>query len=77
MTVKENTVLSEGDVLVNNYIRTGSARDKEKAVKAYLNLVKHIVGRLNIPEHLDLRREDVYQYGIIGLLNALRIDRLI
>jgi len=71
MTVKENPVLSEGDVLVNNYIRTGHARDKEKAVKAYLNLVKHIVGRLNIPEHLDLRREDVYQYGIIGLLNAL------
>ncbi len=72
MTVKhESPVLSEGDMLVNVYVETKHPRDKEKAVKAYLNLVKHIVGRLNIPEHLNLRREDVYQYGIVGLLNAL------
>ena len=68
---EQETTISEGDVLVNKYVQTKHPRDKELAVKAYLNLVKHIVGRLNIPEHLDMRKEDVYQYGIVGLLNAL------
>ncbi|MCK5519956.1 MAG: FliA/WhiG family RNA polymerase sigma factor [Candidatus Marinimicrobia bacterium] len=71
MIQKQQTTVSDGDSLVNTYIHTQHPRDKELAVKAYLNLVKHIVGRLNIPEHLDLRREDVYQYGVVGLLNAL------
>lgn len=60
-----------GEKLVLQYIKDRSQRTKERAIQLFLPLVKHIVGRLNIDESGSLRREDLYQYGIIGLLDAL------
>jgi RNA polymerase sigma factor for flagellar operon FliA len=57
--------------IVRTYTATPNPETKEKAIKANLPLVKHIVGRLNIPEQGVLRKEDLYQYGIIGLIDAL------
>lgn len=57
--------------IVRIYTATPNPETKEKAIKANLPLVKHIVGRLNIPEQGALRKEDLYQYGIIGLIDAL------
>ncbi len=61
----------DGETMVQNYIRNGSEASKHQAVQSYLPLVKHIVGRLQLPEHGPLRREDLIQFGIIGLLDAL------
>ncbi len=60
-----------GEKLVQQYIKNRSQRTKDRAIQVFLPLVKHIVGRLNIDESGSLRREDLYQYGIIGLLDAL------
>lgn len=62
---------SRGELLVQCYKRTGSQQDKEATVREFLPLVKHIVGRLNVPENGILKREDLYQFGILGLLDAL------
>ena len=61
----------DGEELVKEYILTGNQKVKEQAIQAYMALVKHIVGRINIPENGLLKREDCYQYGIVGLLSAL------
>ena len=45
---------------------------EEELVKAYLPLVKTVVGRLamTLPSHVGV--EDLYSVGLIGLLNAVR-----
>lgn len=62
---------NQGERLVRQYKLTGNQTDKEAAVREYLPLVKHIVGRLNLPENGLMKREDLYQFGILGLLDAL------
>lgn len=61
----------DGEELVKEYILTGNQKVKEQVIQIYMALVKHIVGRINIPENGLLKREDCYQYGIVGLLSAL------
>ncbi|MCK4445881.1 MAG: FliA/WhiG family RNA polymerase sigma factor [Candidatus Marinimicrobia bacterium] len=61
----------DGEELVKEYVLTRSQKVKEQAMLAYMALVKHIVGRINILENGVLKREDLYQYGIVGLLSAL------
>lgn len=60
-----------GESLVTEYLKTGSDSLKEKIVIAYSPLVKYISGRIGFPVSSALTREDLYQYGIIGLLKAL------
>ncbi len=70
--MKQTTTLSDrGELLVKKYKETHGQQLKDAAVREYLPLVKHIVGRLNIPENSIMKREDLYQYGILGLLDAL------
>lgn len=57
--------------LVREYVDTRNASLKERVIKAYLSLVRHIVGRMNIPEHALLGKEDLYQFGVVGLIEAL------
>lgn len=64
-------VKKDAENLVREYIETGNESLKEQIVRAYINLVRHIVGRLNIPDGWILKKEDLYQYGVIGLLEAL------
>src|SRR5262245_5620685 len=48
------------------------ANDEGRLIERYLPLVKTVVSRLamTLPSHVDV--EDLYSYGQIGLLNAIR-----
>ncbi len=61
----------DAEQLVQKYIETKSAKVKEQAVKRYLPLVKYIVGRINLPKDNVLKRDDLNQYGIVGLLDSI------
>ena len=45
---------------------------KDQAVRAFLQLVRHIVGRIKVSSYLSLQKEDLYQFGVVGLLYALQ-----
>ena len=62
----------DGEALVREYCTTGNELIKDQAVRAFLPLVKHIVGRINVgSSFLILQKDDLYQYGVVGLLYAL------
>jgi len=62
----------DGEALVREYCMTGSELIKDQAVRAFLPLVKHIVGRINVSSaYIILQKDDLYQYGVVGLLYAL------
>ncbi len=61
----------DGEPLVVEYIKTGSFKLKEKVMTAYLPLVKYIIGRMNLPTNGILDKEDLYQFGMLGLMSAL------
>jgi RNA polymerase sigma factor for flagellar operon FliA len=65
------TQYQEAELLVQRYIETKNPKVKEQAVKKYLPLVKYIVGRINLPKENVLKREDLNQYGIVGLLDSI------
>jgi len=71
MNYNQSSQKKNGEVLVKEYVDTKDPKKKEEAIKSYLALVKYIIGRINIPKSEVLDREDLYQYGIIGLLDAL------
>ncbi len=60
-----------GETLVREFLRTGDEAIKEKIVQAYTPLLKYIVGRIGLPSGSALTKDDLYQYGVIGLLKAL------
>jgi len=57
--------------IVKEYTKVRSPELKEQAIQAYLALVRYIIGRMNIPENGLLTKEDLYQFGIVGLIEAL------
>jgi len=57
--------------IVKEYTKVRSPELKEQAIQAYLPLVRYIIGRMNIPENGLLTKEDLYQFGIVGLIEAL------
>lgn len=61
----------DGEALVREYCITGNELIKDQAVRAFLPLVKHIVGRINIGSYISLQKDDLYQFGVVGLLFAL------
>ncbi len=61
----------DAEGLVQQYVETKNPRIKEEAIKKYLPLVKYIVGRINLPKANVLKREDLNQYGIVGLLDSI------
>ncbi len=52
--------------------RTADVAAREDEVVRYLPLVKHVAARLamGLPAHIDL--DDLYSYGVFGLLDALK-----
>lgn len=48
----------------------GSYVDREKLVLAHIPLVRHIVGRLSFDLPPSFDRDDLYGYGMVGLLAA-------
>jgi len=61
----------DGEALVKEFITTGDRQLKEKIIAAYAPLIKHVIGRFNVQYSTTLERDDLYQYGIFGLLKAL------
>ncbi len=61
----------DGESLVREYLQSRDETMREQVVQAYLPLVRYIVNRLNIPASNTLNKNDFYQFGIIGLLDAL------
>ena len=69
--LSQQTIMQKGEEVVHEFIATRSDVARDRAVQMYLPLVKYIVGRLNIFENGTLKKDDFYQFGIIGLLHAL------
>lgn len=61
----------DGEALVNEFVQTGRPQVKDKIVKSFAPLVKHIVGRFNVSYSSTLSADDLYQAGVFGLLMAL------
>ncbi|MDI3269478.1 MAG: FliA/WhiG family RNA polymerase sigma factor [Bacillota bacterium] len=61
-----------GDHLWDAYKGWQDEEAHEKLVERYLPLVKYVAGRLamGLPAHVDM--EDLYSYGVFGLLDALK-----
>ena len=54
-----------------SYKRSGSLEIREKIIIKYIPLVKHVVNKIikNLPRNIEY--EDLVEYGIIGLLDAV------
>lgn len=65
------TIQQDGEALVRIYTSSRTQAAKDDAIRAFLPLVKYIVGRTNIDQFGSLQKEDLYQFGIVGLLMAL------
>ena len=70
MTILQQQRL-DGEALVREYCSSRSSTNKEQAVRAFLPLVTYILGRINPGEQRNLTRDDLYQFGVVGLLDAL------
>ncbi len=55
------------------FIATRRQELRDELIIEYAPLVRFVVGRLGIPQTSLLEAEDLYSYGIIGLINA--VDR--
>jgi len=67
----QTLVHHDGEHLVREYVLNKDAGIRDEAIQAFLPLVKYIAGRINIDQFGTLVREDLYQYGVVGLLTAL------
>ena len=57
--------------LVERYLDDPSPKNREAVVEASIPLVRSLIGRINVPDHLLASREDLENSGLIGLLQAL------
>lgn len=67
----QSLVHHDGEHLVREYALNRDESVRTEAIQAFLPLVKYIAGRINIEQFGSLKREDLYQFGIVGLLTAL------
>lgn len=61
----------DGEALVRAYHILPNAATKDRAVRAFLPLVKYIINRIHLPQSANLNKDDLYHSGILGLLEAL------
>ncbi|MFB6272788.1 MAG: sigma-70 family RNA polymerase sigma factor [Salinibacter sp.] len=57
--------------LVEEYLDEPTEANREAVVMAALPLVRSIIGKINVPDHLLAAHEDLENVGIVGLLEAL------
>jgi RNA polymerase sigma factor for flagellar operon FliA len=57
--------------LVEEYLDDPTESNKEAVVMAALPLVRSIIGKISVPDHLLAEHEDLENVGIVGLLEAL------
>lgn len=51
--------------------RRGSLSARQELIKAYLSLVRYVIGRMIIYLPPTLEEDDLFSYGILGLMDAL------
>jgi RNA polymerase sigma factor for flagellar operon FliA len=57
--------------LVEQYLDEPTEEHREAVVMAALPLVRSIIGKISVPDHLLAAHEDLEHVGIVGLLEAL------
>jgi RNA polymerase sigma factor for flagellar operon FliA len=57
--------------LVEAYLDDPTEQNKEAVVMAGLPLVRSIIGKISVPDHMLAEHEDLESVGIVGLLEAL------
>jgi len=57
--------------LVEQYLDEPTEKNREAVVMAALPLVRSIIGKISVPDHLLAAHEDLESVGIVGLLEAL------
>lgn len=57
--------------LVERYLENPSPENREAIVVASIPLVRSLIGRINVPDHILASRDDLENSGLIGLLQAL------
>lgn len=57
--------------LVEDYLDKPTEPNREAVVMAALPLVRSIIGKISVPDHLLAANEDLESVGIVGLLEAL------
>jgi len=57
--------------LVEVYLDDPTEQNKEAVVMAGLPLVRSIIGKISVPDHMLAEHEDLESVGIVGLLEAL------
>jgi RNA polymerase sigma factor for flagellar operon FliA len=71
MQVETENRVEKGEQLVQEFMKSKNPVIKDLIVKSYAPLVKHIVGRFNLTYSATLSQDDLYQFGVLGLLRAL------
>lgn len=71
--MNKSTVRSQhqDNELVNDYKRSKSPELRSKIIETYSPYIHHIAYRLIVPEFAVVDRRDLFQCGVIGLLEAL------
>lgn len=57
--------------IVDDYLDEPTEANREAVVMAALPLVRSIIGKISVPDHLLAAHEDLENVGIVGLLEAL------
>jgi RNA polymerase sigma factor for flagellar operon FliA len=57
--------------LVERYLDDPSPEHRETVVVAAVPLVRSLIGRINVPDHILASRDDLENSGLIGLMQAL------
>jgi len=57
--------------LVEQYLDDPSPENREAVVVASVPLVRSLIGRINVPDHILASHDDLESSGLIGLLQAL------
>jgi RNA polymerase sigma factor for flagellar operon FliA len=67
----DTAAASAGQAVARAAYRAAEPSEREQLVLRYLPLVKHVAARLamGLPAHIEL--DDLYSYGVFGLLDAL------
>jgi len=68
---QSTTAQVTSETYIRKYKETGDPHYKDLAIRSYLPLVKYIVGRIPPVANGNLSRNDMYQFGVIGLIDAL------
>jgi len=71
LTEQATATQTKSNSYIRRYKETGDPHFKDLAIRSYLPLVKHIIGRIPPVANGNLSRNDMYQFGVIGLIDAL------